>query len=138
MVRFVDVGNINRWAIETGVERILTDMVEYIERDFRRWPTFEKASRVASHSPLGVIELMPTSDGVTYGFKYVNGHPSNPSRGLQTVTAFGVLADVQSGYPTFWSEMTVLTAFRTAATSAMVARALARPDARGSRTQDIP
>ena len=129
MVRFVDVGNINRWAIETGVERILTDMVEYIERDFRRWPTFEKAPRVASHSPLGVIELMPTSDGVTYGFKYVNGHPSNPSRGLQTVTAFGVLADVQSGYPTFWSEMTVLTAFRTAATSAMVARALARPDA---------
>ncbi|TFC52214.1 ornithine cyclodeaminase [Cryobacterium sp. TMT1-21] len=128
MVRFVDVGNINRWAAETGVERILTDMVEYIERDFRRWPTFDKAPRVASHSPLGVIELMPTSDGVTYGFKYVNGHPSNPSRGLQTVTAFGVLADVQSGYPTFWSEMTVLTAFRTAATSAMVARALARPD----------
>lgn len=129
MVRFVDVGNINRWAAETGVERILTDMVEYLERDFRRWPSFDKAPRVASHSPLGVIELMPTSDGVTYGFKYVNGHPSNPSRGLQTVTAFGVLADVQSGYPTFWSEMTVLTAFRTAATSAMVARALARPDA---------
>ena len=129
MVRFVDVGNINRWAADTGVERILTDMVEYLERDFRRWPTFDKAPRVASHSPLGVIELMPTSDGVTYGFKYVNGHPSNPSRGLQTVTAFGVLADVQSGYPTFWSEMTVLTAFRTAATSAMVARALARPDA---------
>ncbi|WP_104101460.1 ornithine cyclodeaminase [Cryobacterium sp. M96] len=129
MVRFVDVGNINRWAAATGVERILTDMVEYLERDFRRWPTFDKAPRVASHSPLGVIELMPTSDGVTYGFKYVNGHPSNPSRGLQTVTAFGVLADVQSGYPTFWSEMTVLTAFRTAATSAMVARALARPDA---------
>lgn len=127
MVRFVDVGNINRWAAETGVERILTDMVEYIERDFRRWPSFDKAPRVASHSPLGVIELMPTSDGETYGFKYVNGHPSNPSRGLQTVTAFGVLADVQSGYPTFWSEMTVLTALRTAATSAMVARALARP-----------
>ncbi len=127
MVRFVDVGNINRWAAETGVERILTDMVEYIERDFRRWPSFDKAPRVASHSPLGVIELMPTSDGETYGFKYVNGHPSNPSRGLQTVTAFGVLADVQSGYPTFLSEMTVLTALRTAATSAMVARALARP-----------
>jgi ornithine cyclodeaminase len=127
MVRFVDVGNINRWATETGVERILTDMVEYIERDFRRWPSFDKAPRVASHSPLGVIELMPTSDGETYSFKYVNGHPSNPSRGLQTVTAFGVLADVQSGYPTFWSEMTVLTALRTAATSAMVARALARP-----------
>lgn len=128
MVRFVDVGNITRWAAARGIERILTGMVEYIEHDFRRWPTFDKSPRVASHSPLGVIELMPTSDGETYGFKYVNGHPSNPSRGLQTVTAFGVLADVQSGYPTFWSEMTVLTAFRTAATSAMVARVLARPD----------
>ncbi|MCY7288228.1 MAG: ornithine cyclodeaminase, partial [Cryobacterium sp.] len=103
--------------------------VGYLEQDFLRWGLFDKTSRVPSHSDSGVIELMPTSDGVTYGFKYVNGHPSNPSRGLQTVTAFGVLADVQSGYPTFWSEMTVLTAFRTAATSAMVARALARPDA---------
>ncbi|MBO9706530.1 MAG: ornithine cyclodeaminase, partial [Arthrobacter sp.] len=57
-----------------------------------------------------------------------NGHPSNPARGYQTVTAFGVLADVHNGYPTFLAEMTVLTAFRTAATSAMVARHLARPD----------
>jgi ornithine cyclodeaminase len=71
---------------------------------------------------------MPASDRETYGFKYVNGHPSNPARGFQTVTAFGVLADVSNGYPTFLSEMTLLTAFRTAATSAMVARKLARPD----------
>jgi ornithine cyclodeaminase len=73
---------------------------------------------------------MPTSDHETYGFKYVNGHPSNPARGYQTVTAFGVLADVHNGYPTFLTEMTVLTALRTAATSAMVAKKLARPDSR--------
>ena len=72
---------------------------------------------------------MPTSDGESYSFKYVNGHPANPARGFQTVTAFGVLADVHNGYPTFISEMTLLTALRTAATSAMAARALARPDA---------
>ena len=30
--------------------------------------------------PFGVIELMPTSDNITYSFKYVNGHPSNPAR----------------------------------------------------------
>jgi ornithine cyclodeaminase len=77
-----------------------------------------------------VIELMPTSDGETFGFKYVNGHPINPSRGLQTVTAFGVLADVRSGYPTFLAEMTLLTALRTGATSALAARWLARPDSR--------
>jgi len=39
-----------------------------------------------------------------------------------------VLADVHNGYPVFLGEMTLVTALRTAATSAMVARALARPD----------
>jgi ornithine cyclodeaminase len=45
--------------------------------------------------------------------------------GLQTVTAFGLLADVGNGYPILLSEMTILTALRTAATSAMVAKHLA-------------
>ena len=86
--------------------------------------------RVASHSDIGVIELMPTSDGQHYGFKYVNGHPGNMRQGLQTVTAFGVLADVATGYPLLLSEMTILTALRTAATSAMAARWLAPHDSR--------
>ena len=72
-----------------------------------------------------MIELMPTSDGEAYGFKYVNGHPKNTSEGLQTVTAFGLLADVYTGYPVLFTEMTILTALRTAATSAMVAKHLA-------------
>ena len=83
-----------------------------------------------SHSDVGVIELMPTSDGAVYGFKYVNGHPSNTKGGLQTVTAFGLLADVATGYPVLLSEMTILTALRTAATSALVARTLAPKNAR--------
>ena len=100
-----------------------------IAADFRRWPSFDKTARVASHSVDGVIELMPTSDGTLYGFKYVNGHPKNTRAGLQTVTAFGVLCDVCTGYPLLLSEMTILTALRTAATSALAARALAAPDA---------
>lgn len=131
MVAFLDVAGMSRWVSDTGVERVLSELVARMRSDFRRWSEFERAPRVASHSPVGVIELMPTSDGTTYGFKYVNGHPSNPSHGLQTVTAFGVLADVGSGYPCFLAEMTLLTALRTAATSAMVAKAIARP---GSRT----
>ena len=101
-----------------------------IEADFIRWPLFDKTPRVASHSDIGVIELMPTSDGETYGFKYVNGHPANMRKGLQTVTAFGLLADVQTGYPLMLSEMTILTALRTAATSAMAAKWLAPKGAR--------
>ena len=60
---------------------------------------------------------MPASDHDLYGFKFVNGHPQNPAHGLQTVTAFGVLANMQTGYPEFLSEMTISTALRTAATS---------------------
>jgi ornithine cyclodeaminase len=104
---------------------MLKGLAEYIEQDFKRWPQFDKTPRVASHSEDGVIELMPTSDGQTYGFKYVNGHPKNTKEGLQTVTAFGLLADVYTGYPVLLSEMTLLTALRTAATSAMVAKHLA-------------
>ncbi|WP_301482703.1 ornithine cyclodeaminase [Intrasporangium sp.] len=131
MTRFVDVRNMVRWTAAQGPERIVAGMVGYLEDDFRRWPVFDKSPRVASHTPFGVMELMPTSDYETYGFKYVNGHPSNPARGFQTVTAFGVLADVHNGYPTFLAEMTLLTALRTAATSAMAAKYLAP---RGART----
>jgi len=130
VVRFVGVEDMARWAAHAGVEDAIAGMVEYLEADFRRWPEFERAPRLASHSRRGVIELMPTSDGETYAFKYVNGHPSNPADGLLTVTAFGVLADVDTGYPTFVAEMTLLTALRTAATSAMAAKVLARPDSR--------
>jgi ornithine cyclodeaminase len=112
-------------VLHIGVERMMLDLAEAIEADFRRWPLFDKTPRVASHSDVGVIELMPTSDGETYGFKYVNGHPSNMKKGLQTVTAFGLLADVATGYPLMLSEMTILTALRTAATSAMAAKWLA-------------
>jgi ornithine cyclodeaminase len=130
VTRFVDVHNMVRWVADRGAEDILTELVRYLEADFLRWESFDKSPRTASHTPFGVIELMPTSDHETYGFKYVNGHPSNPARGFQTVTAFGVLADVHNGYPTFLTEMTVLTALRTAATSAMAAKRLARPGAR--------
>jgi ornithine cyclodeaminase len=73
---------------------------------------------------------MPTCDGRQYSFKYVNGHPKNTAAGLLTVTAFGVLADVDTGYPLLLSEMTYATALRTAATSVVAARRLARSDCR--------
>ena len=125
LVPFVSVANMMRLVHHVGLETMLKNLAAYIEADFRRWELFDKTPRVASHSDVGVIELMPTSDGEAYGFKYVNGHPKNTSEGLQTVTAFGLLADVYTGYPTLLTEMTLLTALRTAATSAMVAKHLA-------------
>lgn len=125
IVPFVSVDHMMKIVLEIGVEEVLVGITEYLEEDFRRWKLFDKTPRVASHSHEGVIELMPTSDGDIYGFKYVNGHPKNTKEGLQTVTAFGVLSDVHTGYPVLLSEMTILTAFRTAATSALAAKYLA-------------
>lgn len=130
IVPFVSVDNMMKLVLSVGVERFLFELAGYIEEDFRRWPLFDKTPRVASHSTEGVIELMPTSDGHTYGFKYVNGHPKNTREGLQTVTAFGLLANVENGYPILLSEMTILTALRTAATSAVAAKYLAPKGAR--------
>lgn len=130
LVPFVSVDNMMKLVLHIGVERMMAELAAEIEADFLRWPLFDKTPRVASHSEVGVIELMPTSDGETYGFKYVNGHPSNMKKGLQTVTAFGLLADVATGYPLMLSEMTLLTALRTAATSAMAAKWLAPKGAR--------
>lgn len=129
-VPFVSVENMMKLVHRIGIRTMLRDLSDYIEQDFRRWELFDKTPRVASHSRDGVIELMPTSDGEVYGFKYVNGHPKNTKEGLQTVTAFGLLATVDTGYPVMLSEMTVLTALRTAATSAMVAKHLAPKNSR--------
>jgi len=125
LVPFVSVDNMMKLIHHVGLEAMLKGLADYIEADFKRWELFDKTPRVASHSSEGVIELMPTSDGEVYGFKYVNGHPKNTSEGLQTVTAFGLLADVYTGYPVLLSEMTMLTAMRTAATSGLVAKYLA-------------
>ncbi|MBS1304132.1 ornithine cyclodeaminase [Loktanella sp. SALINAS62] len=130
MVPFVSVENMMRLVHHVGLTRFLVELTDAITDDFKRWPAFDKTSRVPAHSAGGVIELMPTADDTLYGFKYVNGHPKNMAEGLQTVTAFGVLARMDTGYPLLLSEMTLLTALRTAATSAMATRALVRPDAR--------
>ena len=113
-----------------GLAECLKRLVGYLEADFLRWSEFDKSARVASHSADGVIELMPIADDRLYSFKYVNGHPKNTRAGLATVMAFGVLADVATGQPSLLSELTITTAMRTAATSAMVARRLARPESR--------
>jgi ornithine cyclodeaminase len=129
-IPFVSVENMMRLVHHYGLEQILIELTDAVEQDYRRWELFEKAPRLASHSHEGVIELMPTSDGEVFSFKYVNGHPSNAAKGYQTVAAFGLLARVDTGYPVMLAEMTLLTALRTAATSAMAARHLAPPGAR--------
>ncbi len=128
--RFLSAQDVAAIVTRMGAATTLKRMADYIHEDFLRWQDFDKCARVASHSAGGVIELMPISDAATYAFKYVNGHPKNTLVGLPTVMAFGVLADVATGVPQCLSELTLTTALRTAAMSAVAARALARPDSK--------
>jgi ornithine cyclodeaminase len=122
--------DVSRIVATYGLPTLMARLVDYLEADFRRWPEFDKTPRSAAHSDVGVIELMPIADARDYSFKYVNGHPGNTKLGLSTVVAFGVLADVATGMPQLISELTLTTAIRTAATSVMVAKKLARADAK--------
>jgi ornithine cyclodeaminase len=130
MVDYVGTARLRELMSRIGPGRFIEELAGEIEADYRRWDEFEKSPRHAIHSPGGVIELMPTSDGRLYSFKYVNGHPKNTAQSLLTVTAFGVLADVATGYPLLLSEMTFVTALRTAAISALAGRLMACQNSR--------
>jgi ornithine cyclodeaminase len=130
MVDFIGIERVRELVARLGAARFIEELAGEIETDYLRWREFDKSPRHATHSSVGVIELMPASDGQLYAFKYVNGHPKNTSVGLLTVTAFGVLSDVVTGYPLLLSELTLTTALRTAATSALAARRMARADSR--------
>ena len=82
-VPFVSVENMMRLINHIGLPEAPIGLASYIEDDFRRWQLFDKTPRVAAHSKEGVVELMPTSDGEIYGFKYVNGHPATRVRGCR-------------------------------------------------------
>lgn len=113
-----------------GFDNYMTDLMAALKRDYGRWSEFTQMPRPAMHVPGGVLELMPICDDTYYTFKYVNCHPNNPLTGQQTVVATGQLARINTGYPLMFSEMTLLTAFRTAATSALATDLMARKDAK--------
>ncbi len=114
-----------------GLENFLRDLMVALKRDFGRWQNFTKMPRPSMHVPGGVLELMPICDNeLYYTFKYVNCHPKNPFIGQQTVVATGQLSRIDTGYPLMFCEMTILTALRTAAATAIVSDLMARTDAR--------
>ncbi len=127
---YLGAPDVARIVARKGLPACIAAVADRIHADFLRWSEFDKTPRVANHSQDGVIELMPISDASWYAFKYVNGHPKNTQRGVSTVMAFGVLADVATGAPRLLAELTLPTAIRTAAMSALAARVLARRNSR--------
>ena len=129
-IKLLTVDDVSTIISTVGIERCFVELVEALRQDFSQWATFDKMSRIPTHLPDGVIELMPVCGADYYAYKYVNGHPNNPAQQKLTVAAVGMLSDVNNGYPVVISEMTLLTALRTAATCALASQYLARQDAK--------
>lgn len=123
---FTDVETVAHLVREVGCPTFIQRLVDNLEQDYSEWSKFDKSPRLAAHSDIGVIELMPIACDRLFSFKYVNGHPANTKKNLMTVMAFGVLSNVETGYPILLSELTLVTALRTAAASIVAAKRLAR------------
>jgi ornithine cyclodeaminase len=130
-MKIITIEQLNKLIKRHGFDEYMRDLIDALKRDFVAWETFTKMPRPAMHVPGGVIELMPICDNEQYySFKYVNGHPKNPLTGHLTVSATGQLSRIDTGYPLMFSEMTILTAFRTAATAALATDLMSRKNAR--------
>jgi ornithine cyclodeaminase/alanine dehydrogenase-like protein (mu-crystallin family) len=79
----------------------------------------------------GYFILMPGSmaGAAVYGAKLVSLHPGNPAQGRPAVQGFVTLFDAHTGSPCALVDGAEITRVRTAAASALAARALARADA---------
>ncbi|NQY24196.1 MAG: ornithine cyclodeaminase [Campylobacteraceae bacterium] len=126
----LEIKDIKELISKVGYKDFFLQLIDTLEEDYKNWDDFDKSPRVANHVHGGVIELMPISNDEMYSFKYVNGHPKNPDQGKFTVMATGQLSLTNTGEPLMFSEMTLLTAFRTAATSAMMAKHMAKKESK--------
>ncbi|MBL0687806.1 MAG: ornithine cyclodeaminase [Sulfurospirillum sp.] len=124
----LEIEDIREIISKIGYEKFYKKLIKTIEEDYSNWNDFNKCPRVANHVNGGVIELMPINNSKLYSFKYVNGHPKNPEQNKMTVMATGQLSITSTGQPLMFTEMTLLTALRTAANSAMAAKYLAKKD----------
>lgn len=129
-MKIITVESLTEIIKRHGFNNYMKDLIHALKRDFKRWQSFTKVPRPAMHVSGGVLELMPICDNkLYYTYKYVNCHPKNPLTGQQTVVATGQLSRIDTGYPLMFSEMTILTALRTAANSALATSLMARKDA---------
>ncbi len=126
----LEIPDIRSIISQRGLKNFYLQLCEYLTDDFSHWEQFQKSPRHAVYVPNGVMELMPISNDKFYTFKYVNGHPANPLKNILNIVAFGMLADVVTGFPLMITAMTELTALRTAATAALASRAMARPNSK--------
>ncbi len=111
----------------------LKDVISVVEDAFRQKGEglAEMPPKPGIHPrPNSFIHAMPAylkkSDAA--GLKWISGNPENPKRGLPYITGIFILNDPDTGLPIAVMDARWMTAYRTAAVSAVSAKYLANPD----------
>ena len=78
----------------------------------------------------GDFRAMPAAITGAAGMKWVNMHPENAVKGLPSIMAILIYNDPETGYPLAIMDATQITAYRTAAASAIASKYLARKNSR--------
>jgi alanine dehydrogenase len=108
----------------------LFEPLEHALRELSRGTT-SVPPRIAARAPGGFLAAMPGYIPRTaLEAKLVTVFPGNHNRGLPSHQALIALFDEETGIPLCVMDGTVVTAVRTGATSAVAARAVARPEVR--------
>ncbi|MFC1847049.1 ornithine cyclodeaminase family protein [Chloroflexota bacterium] len=78
----------------------------------------------------GDFRAMPAAITGAVGMKWVNVHPKNAAKNLPSIMAVLILNDPETGYPLAIMDATQITAYRTAAASAIASKYLAHKNSR--------
>jgi len=78
----------------------------------------------------GDFRAMPAAITGAAGIKWINVHPKNKAKDLPSIMAVLIYNDSETGYPLAIMDATQITAYRTAAASAIASKYLARKNSR--------
>lgn len=111
----------------------LGTIIHLLETAFREkgYGRVEMPPKPGIHTqPDAFIHAMPAYIPAMHsaGLKWVSGYPTNQARGLPYISGLLILNDPETGLPYAVMDCTWITAYRTAAATALAARYLARPE----------
>ena len=127
-MKLITAGDIHDLSQRVGLRPLLGRLTDTLQEDFRRCRLLPGPAPCVLPAAKGEIALTSWTDGTYYGFKYEAHRPDNVHRGRPNRSSLGCLGLVETGEILLLSEMTLLTALRTAATAALGGRLLARPE----------
>jgi ornithine cyclodeaminase/alanine dehydrogenase-like protein (mu-crystallin family) len=116
-------------AVNLGIERI----IEFVELAFHEKGKgqVEMPPKPGIHTqPDAFIHAMPAFIPAmkSAGIKWVSGYPENQARGLPYISGLLILNDIETGLPYAVMDCVWITAYRTAAATAIAAKYLANPE----------